>query len=218
VAGGVPKEKIHICGNFVNDFAEVPAAKQRYGLYLGRLSSEKGLSSLLAAARAVHELPLKIAGTGPLEEDLRRAVGQPGMDHIEIIGYVAGETKRRLIADALCTVVPSECYENFPLSVAESMALGTPVIASCIGGLPDLIEHGRTGLLFPAGDANALTECLRRISNKDADTCDMAANALVAARKRFSPQCHLDQLLEIYSDAIRDAKKTPSMQGQCVRL
>ncbi|OQW33591.1 MAG: hypothetical protein A4E19_04190 [Nitrospira sp. SG-bin1] len=218
VSTGIPGEKIRVCGNFVSDFAEGPATKQRYGLYLGRLSSEKGLATLLAAARSVPELPLKIAGAGPLEVDLRSAVGELGMNYVEFVGHVAGETKRRLIAEALCTVIPSECYENFPLSVAESLALGTPVIASRIGGLPDLIEHGRTGLLFPAGDAEALTECLRRIGNKEADTCNMAANALVSARERFSPQRHLDQLLEIYSDAIRNAQKAPNMQGQCVRL
>jgi len=203
IAAGVPKEKIRICGNFVRDFAEAPAAKQRYALYLGRLSSEKGLSTLLAAARSVPELPLKVAGTGPLELDLRRAVGEPGMSHVEVVGHVAGETKRRLIAEALCTVMPSECYENFPLSAAESLALGTPVIASRMGGLLELIEHGRTGLLFPAGDVGALAECLRKMSRSASSTYEMAANALLTARERFSPQCHLDQLLDIYSDAVR---------------
>jgi glycosyltransferase involved in cell wall biosynthesis len=140
------------------------------------------------------------------------------MNHVEVVGYVAGEAKRRLITEALCTVVPSECYDNFPVSVVESLALGTPVIASRMGGLPELVEHGRTGLLFPAGDAEALAECLRQISQKEANTCEMAANALVTARERYSPERHLAQLLEIYIDAIRDAKKTPSMQGQCVRL
>lgn len=214
---GVPAEQIRVCGNFVSDFAEAPVAKKRYGLYLGRLSSEKGLATLLAAARVVHELPLKIAGTGPLEEHLRRVVGQPGMDHIEIIGHVAGETKRRLIAEALCTVVPSECYETFGLSAAESLALGTPVIASRIGGLPDLIDHGRTGLLFPAGDAEALAECLRRISDSEAGTYEMAVNALARARERFTPQRHLEQLLEIYRDAIGGARKISNTQEQCVQ-
>ncbi len=215
VAAGVPNEKIRICGNFVDDFAEAPVAKQCYALYIGRLSSEKGLSTLLAAVRSVPELPLKIAGTGPLEVDLRRAIGEPAMDHIELIGHVTGETKRRLIAEALCTVVPSEWYENFPLSVVESLAFGTPVIASRIGGLPDLIEDGRTGLLFPAGDVEALVKCLRRISHEAADTHEMAANALVTARERFSPQRHLEQLLEIYQDAVRGYRRTPSPYGQC---
>jgi len=218
VAGGVPKEKIDICGNFVSDFADVPSAKRHYALYLGRLSSEKGLSTLLAAARLVPELPLKIAGTGPLEADLRREVGEPGMNHVELVGHVTGEVKRRLIAEALCTIVPSECHENFPLSLVESLALGTPVIASWMGGLPDLIEHGRTGLLFQAGDAEALAECLRRISDSEAGTYEMAVNALARARERFTPQRHLEQLLEIYRDAIGDARKISNTQEQCVQL
>lgn len=206
VVAGVPKEKIRICGNFVSDFAEAPATKQGYALYLGRLSAEKGLITLLTAARSVPELPLTIAGAGPLEADLRRAIGEPGLDHIDLVGHVAGETKRRLIAEALCTVVPSEWYENFPLSVAESMALGTPVIVSRIGGLPDLVEHGHTGLLFPPGDTVALAECLRRMSLRASDTCEMALNALATARERFSPERHLEQLLEIYNEAIGSSR------------
>jgi glycosyltransferase involved in cell wall biosynthesis len=217
MTGGVPKEKIHICGNFVNDFAEAPATKKRYALYLGRLSSEKGLATLLAAARLVPELPLKIAGTGPLEADLRRAVGEPGMNYVELVGHVTGEVKRRFIAEALCTIVPSECHENFPLSLVESLALGTPVIASRMGGLPDLIEHGCTGLLFQAGDAEALAECLRRISDSEAGTYEMAVNALARARERFTPQRHLEQLLEIYRDAIGDARKISNTHEQCVQ-
>jgi glycosyltransferase involved in cell wall biosynthesis len=202
MAGGVPAEKIRVCGNFVSDFAESPVAKKPYALYLGRLSSEKGLFTLIAAARSVPELPLKIAGTGPLEGDLRRAVREPGMEHIELIGHVSGESKRRLIAEALYTVVPSEWYENFPLSVVESLALGTPVIASRIGGLPELIKHEHTGLLFPAGDMRALAECLRRIIHQASDIGEMAANALATAREQFSPQRHLEQLLTIYADAV----------------
>lgn len=204
-AGGVSKKKIRICGNFVSDFAEAPAKKQSYALYLGRLSAEKGLPTLLAAARLVPELPLKIAGTGPLEDDLRRVVAEPGMGHIQVIGHVAGEAKRCLIAEALCTVVPSEWYENFPLSVVESLALGTLVIASRIGGLPELVEHDHTGLLFPPGDTTALAECLSRMSRREPDLRGMASNALAMARERFSPQRHLDQLLDIYNCAVRHA-------------
>lgn len=215
MAAGIPKEKIRVCGNFVSDFAEVPAAKKHYALYLGRLSAEKGLPTLLAAARLVPELPLKIAGTGPLELDLRQSIDEPGMDHIKLIGYIAGETKRHLIAEALCTVVPSEWYENFPLSVVESLALGTPVIASRIGGLPELIEDGHTGLLFPAGNVEVLAECLHRMSCSVSDTDEMAANALITARERFSPQRHFEQLFAIYTDTVADVGDAQSKRKQC---
>lgn len=202
VVAGLPKEKICICGNFVSDFADTTTTKERYALYLGRLSSEKGLTTLLNAARSVPELPIRIAGAGPLEDDLRRVIDEPGMHHIQLVGHVAGEAKRRLIAEALCMVTPSECYENFPLSVAESLAQGTPVIASHIGGLPDLIEHDHTGLLFPAGDSKALAECLSWMNSNPLRANEMAVNALDAARTRFSPQRHMDQLLEIYQEAL----------------
>lgn len=216
-AGGIPEEKIRVCGNFVNDFADAPAPKKGYALYMGRLSSEKGLTTLLAAARLVPELPLMIAGVGPLEAELHQAVRDPRMSHIEIVGYVAGERKRRLIAEALCMVVPSECHENFPLSLVESLALGTPVLASRMGGLPDLVEHGRTGLLFQAGDAGELAESLRWMSRNASSAYQMALNTLTVAQQRFSPQRHLDQLLEIYREVIRDARKTSDTQEQCVQ-
>lgn len=217
MAVGIPKNKIRICGNFVRNFAEAPAVKRPYALYIGRLSSEKGLFTLLAAARSVPELPIKIAGTGPLEVDLRQAIGEHRMHHIELLGHVTGEAKQRLITQALCTLIPSEWNENFPLAVVESLSLGTPVVASRIGGLPELIDHGHTGLLFPQGDTDSLTECLRRISRETSDTMKMATNALTTARDRFSPQRHLEQLLGIYSDAIREAKQDPGMRNDWTR-
>ena len=212
VAAGVPQEKIRLCGNFVSHFAVESAAKQPYALYIGRLSLEKGLMTLLAASRMVPELPIKIAGTGPLEGDLRRAISGPGMKHIELVGHVTGEAKHSLISEALCTLLPSEWYENFPLSVVESLALGTPVVASRIGGLPELVQQDHTGLLFPAGDKKALAECLRRISRRESDTDRMAAMALTTAQELFSPQRHFEQLLAIYSDVVREAGKTSRPQ------
>jgi glycosyltransferase involved in cell wall biosynthesis len=95
----------------------------------------------------------------------------------------------------------------------ESLALGTPVIASRVGGLPELIEHHRTGLLFPVGNVEALADCLRWMSRNASDAYEMSMNALVTARERFSPQRHLEQLLKIYDDTVSEFRKTQDMRS-----
>lgn len=202
VAGGIPREKIRICGNFVERFAEVPSAKASYILYLGRLSSEKGLWTLI---KAMHKVPaglvLKIAGKGPLDRELKEYVKIHALN-VEFLGFVAGSEKERLIAGAICTATPSECYENFPISVLESLALGTPVIASRIGGLPEMIEKGVSGELFTPGCADELAEVISRFVEKRGETNSMALGALDAARSRFGPENHIQGLISIYQEAI----------------
>ena len=119
-----------------------------------------------------------------------------------MVGHVTGETKRDLIARALVTVVPSECYEGFGLTAAESLALGTPVIASRIGGLPDLVDNGHTGLLFAPGNPAELAACMQNLGAGQEFAHELAMNGLVKARHEFSPRRHLGQLLHIYRDAV----------------
>lgn len=201
-AGGIPRERIRICGNFVERFAEAPSAKASYILYLGRLSSEKGLWTLI---KAMHKTPkgvmLKVAGAGPLEQALKDYVNSNALN-VEFLGFVAGSEKEQIIAGAICTVTPSECYENFPISVLESLALGAPVIASRIGGLPEMIEQGVSGELFTPGCADELAEAISRFVEKRDETNSMAAGALDAARSRFGPDTHIQGLISIYQEAI----------------
>jgi glycosyltransferase involved in cell wall biosynthesis len=200
-AGGVPREKIRVCGNFIGKFSEAPARKGNYALYIGRLSSEKGLGTLLSAFRRVPDLTLKIAGSGPMEAVLKQYVNENAMYNVEFIGFVAGGAKQRLIEEALCTIIPSEWYENFPMSVVESLACGTPVIASRIGGLPEMIEHNKTGLLFSPGDDEELVKCICKILACADFAKEMAAQTLEMARERFSPERHLAELLKIFEEA-----------------
>lgn len=199
-AGGVPGGKIRVCGNFVEKFFDAPSPKKSYILYLGRLSVEKGLRTLFTALRKVPGVRLKLAGIGPLEQELRGYVdANPGMD-VEFIGYVKGDDKERQVREAICTVMPSEWYENFPISVAESLAMGTPVVASRIGGLPEMIEHEQTGLLFTPGDAEELARCINRLVMNKATTERLAKNAVDSAARLFSAEVHYRQLMEIFRE------------------
>lgn len=202
--GGVPEDKVRICGNFHEKSIEFIAKKEPYILYLGRLSPEKGIRTLLKAMSSVPEtIFLKIAGSGPLEGELKDFVAHHPTLQVQFLGFVSGAEKERLIANALCSVVPSEWYENFPISVLESLAQGTPVIASRIGGLPELITHGTTGLLYEPGNAEALSQSITQLVNDPQEAQRMASAALESARTRFSPEVHLQELNAIYNECLQ---------------
>lgn len=169
-----------------------------YALYLGRLSAEKGVETLLAAqAEIADTVPLVIAGTGPLEQDLRSRYPKA-----HFLGYVSGEALSETIRNAAVIVIPSEWYENCPMSVLEAMAYGKPVIASDIGGIPELVRHGETGLLYPAGDAGTLKSHLLTMM-KDPDVRKTyGANARRTAETSFSLDQHNAELLRLYQNVI----------------
>ncbi len=135
-----------------------------YVLYFGRFSEEKGTRTLLEACKELPDIPFVFAGTGPLEE----LVDQ--VPNVENRGFVSGEALHSLIAGARFSVYPSEWYENCPFSVMESQMYGTPVLASDLGGAPELVQAGYTGDLFRGGDAQELTEHIRDLWN-DPELC-----------------------------------------------
>ncbi len=147
------REKAEVFGTAAD--GERPAGD--YVLYFGRYAEEKGTLTLLEACRALPEIPFVFAGTGPLEGRVNQA------PNVENRGFVAGEELRRLIAGARFSVYPSEWYENCPFSVMESQMYGTPVLASDLGGAPELVQPGRTGDLFRGGDAQELTEHIKEL-------------------------------------------------------
>ncbi|MDE6901639.1 MAG: glycosyltransferase [Lachnospiraceae bacterium] len=147
------REKAEVFGAAID--GDRPAGD--YVLYFGRYAEEKGTLTLLEACRALPEIPFVFAGTGPLEGRVNQA------PNVENRGFVAGEKLRRLIAQARFSVYPSEWYENCPFSVMESQMYGTPVLASDLGGAPELVQPGRTGDLFRGGDVQELTEHIKEL-------------------------------------------------------
>ena len=121
-----------------------------YVVYFGRFSQEKGIGTLLEACRSLPQIPFIFAGSGPLEKQVDE------ISNISNVGFLNGEKLFALIRGARFSVIPSECYENCPFSVMESISCGTPVIGSRIGGIPELIEEGKTGELFTPGDVKSL--------------------------------------------------------------
>ena len=136
--------------NFVDRISYEKAEKKDYVLYFGRFSREKGIDTLIQVCKALPEIPFIFAGTGPLEEEIA------GVHNIQNVGFQRGQALETLIREARFSICPSEVYENCPFSVMESQMYGTPVLGANIGGIPELIEPGKTGELFESGNAAQL--------------------------------------------------------------
>ena len=161
-ANGIPSEKMVHLVNFsrMNEQLNSSIEKEDYVLYFGRISVEKGIRTLISVAKKLQHIRFVFVGTGPLVNELRF------IDNIEYLGFKTGKELNSLIMKAMFSIYPSEWYENSPLSVIESQALGTPVIAAKIGGIPELISND-TGLLFNSGDPIDLEEKINVLYNND---------------------------------------------------
>jgi len=214
IDAGIPRSHVQVLGNFISEGVGAVPKKGNYILYLGRLSREKGIHTLLDAWEHIEGVVLKIAGNGPLFNEIENRVVHMGRDKVQLLGHVTGNDKHELIKGAMCMVVPSEWYENFPISVVEAMSFGTPVVVSRIGGLPELVNDGVSGLVFEPGDSNALTQSLHEIISDRSKAARLAENALSLARDELGPEKHFNGLINIYSHAIHDNKKIKMTEDQ----
>jgi len=166
----IPAEKIQVLHNFI-DAEKFNAADSKIGdyfLYFGRLAKEKGVDLLIDALAANPNEKLKIVGNGPEESNLKSKIQNLKLaDRAELLGHKSGEELIRLIANAKAIIIPSRWPENMPYSLLEAMALGKTVVAARIGGLPELIEHGKNGFLFTPGDSESLSQQLQAVNNSD---------------------------------------------------
>jgi glycosyltransferase involved in cell wall biosynthesis len=195
---GVPRDRLLHIRNFVNFATHKPQYDDgRYALFVGRLSKEKGVLTLLAAVENL-DVPVRIVGDGPLKSEYEGFVAERKMKHVTFEGYKSGDNLKRLYENAAFLVIPSEWYENAPMTVLEAYAYGKPVIGSRIGGIPEMIDHGRTGLLFAMGDAGWLTECIRKLW-LDKSLCRQMGHATHdKVEREFSSEVHYEHLMEVY--------------------
>jgi glycosyltransferase involved in cell wall biosynthesis len=197
---GLPAGKITHIPNFI----DVRHYRPQYApgdafLYFGRLSREKGLATLLKAA-AGSKSKLLIAGTGPQKEGLERLAGQLGVE-AQFLGYLRGEPLHAAIRSARAVVLPSEWYENAPLSILEAYALGKPVVGARVGGIPELVREGETGYCFESGNAEALGNTLNRMSALAAEEVAVLGRAGRAwVESEFTPERYLARVQALYGE------------------
>jgi glycosyltransferase involved in cell wall biosynthesis len=169
-----------------------------YGLYVGRMSSEKGIDVLLRALKDAGDPPFKIAGDGPVLEDLKQLAKQLELEKTEFLGRLARPDVITVLQGSRFVALPSLWDENAPLAALEAMALGRPLLVTATGGLIELVENGE-GLVCPVGDVAALAAAIRELSTDDERCRELGHQALIRARREFRPEVHLHRLEEAYA-------------------
>jgi glycosyltransferase involved in cell wall biosynthesis len=196
VEGGLPADRIAVKPNFLHPDPGPGRGDGGFALFVGRLSVEKGIQPLLRAWEGIDDVPLRIVGDGPLAPLVREA--DAGAGHVRWLGRLPQEEVQRLLGEARCLVVPSRWYEGFPRVVVEAFARGTPVVASRLGGLAEIVDEGRTGRLFRPDDAEDLARAVRSIVAGDG-----ALRAAVRAEfeARYTAEASYRTLMRIYAEA-----------------
>ncbi len=173
--------------NFIDKPEWKVIKKKDYVLYFGRFSEEKGIGTLLQAVKELPEYRFIFAGTGPLAVELNK------VNNITNVGFKTGVELETLIREAQFSIYPSEWYENCPFSVMESQMYGTPVLGANIGGIPELIQIGRTGELFESGNIEELKSRIKEMydkSNEYSKNCQYV--------EYDNTEAYVEKLMKIY--------------------
>lgn len=171
-------------------------SKDKYVLYFGRLSEEKGLDIFLEVCKALPEIPFVIAGSGPMEEQCKN------IPNVDFVGFKVGEELNQLIADAYISVYPSIWYENCPLSVLESEMLGTPVLASKLGGIPELILENETGVLIEKLTVDGMKNQIAQLYKAEEKVEYMSRKCLENRENLVTLDEYCNFLVEIYGKMV----------------
>jgi glycosyltransferase involved in cell wall biosynthesis len=194
------RKPIETIPNFINPEQFHPSYDpENYFLFAGRLVRTKGILTLLEAMRSVKTTAeLRIAGSGELEEELRAYARAYGLNNVRFVGHLNTEQLTRTMQRALFTVVPSEWYENYSMTVIESLACGTPVIGATIGGIPEQVRDGVNGLLFESGNAAQLAEKLQYLLDRRELAIEMGRAGRRQTETINGPAAHYEQTMRVY--------------------
>ena len=187
-----------------------------YFVYAGRIERIKGISTLIEAIRdneGLHGVELRVAGDGALRESLEQETKKAGLSGVRFLGRLPPEELGPLVQGASCVVVPSEWYENAPMSILEAFAWGKPVIASRIGGIPELVTEGRTGLLFEPGNAADLARAMAQLLVKPGLAAELGRNARGYVEMKHGADRHYEGLMALY-EAARHAQPAGSPERE----
>ena len=197
IAGGLPAERIVVKPNFLMHDPGEGRHTGGFALFVGRLSAEKGLTTLLDAWKRLEApIPLRVVGTGPLEPVFREPT-----PNVEWLGHAPAERVLELMRDATLLVFPSECYENCPITLLEAFACGLPTVASGHGAMVEMVRTPDMGLHFRPGDAEHLAEVLSKALADEERLATMGRAARREFEARYSPRANLPQILAIYDRA-----------------
>lgn len=199
ISHGVPEKRVHLLRNFVGEptvSEHRPSNAKPYVLFLGRITPEKGIGDVVALANRMPGLSIKVAG-GMLGSPV---VEWPG--NVEFLGQVSPADAQSLLRGASCLLFSSRWFEMCPMVLLEAMRFRTPVVATAIGGIPELITHGERGLLYAPGDIAALQSCISRVLQAGGLREALVENAYRYVLTAHSPQTHYEQLIGVYGRVV----------------
>ena len=198
---GLSGDRIVVKPNFVDpDPDRVRRGPGSYALFVGRLSPEKGLDTIIEAWKRIPELPIRIVGTGPMESALRAQVAAAGLERrVEFLGRRTATEVAELLLDARMVVFPSIWYETFGRVAIEAFAAGVPVIASRLGSLAEIVTDGVTGLHFRPGDAEDLAAKVRWAEAHPDEWTRMGERARSGFESQYTAARNYERLMEIYA-------------------
>lgn len=198
---GVATGKISVLHNFVNvNHFKQSFVEGNYFVYFGRVEKLKGMFTLIYAFEELNDIPLYIIGEGEAMEEISCYIASKSIKNIWLLGYKKGKELHSYVENARAVIIPSEWYENCPLSVLEAFAIGKPIIGSNIGGIPELINHEEDGYIFEAGNYKELKHYVLKLSTDSKLSIAMGKKGFHKIKSHFNPEIHLTQLLKIYSN------------------
>ena len=192
---------ISLIDNFKNNYQNTitsASRQEKYILYVGRLEEIKGVKTLLEAVKGT-DLLLKIVGSGNAQDDLKTQQETEGINNVQFLGFKNKNEVFELINNSLYGVCPSEWYENFPFSIAETFLFSKPVIGSNIGGIPELVINGETGFLFESGNIDQLKNKLLQLWNNELSVELMGENARIHAYNLYNFETHWSKINSLIS-------------------
>lgn len=203
IEGGLPPERLIVKPNFAVDRGG-SSEREDYVVFIGRLSKEKGLFTLLNAWRDLRNIPLIIIGTGPLYQQLYEMIENENLDNIKMVGQLANADAIEIIKRARFLVFPTELYETFGRVIVEAYCAGLPVVASRIGAVAELVRDSETGLQFTPGDAAELAAKVRWLWNHPEESKHIGRNARKDYEQKYTPERNYQMLMDIYRRALEN--------------
>jgi glycosyltransferase involved in cell wall biosynthesis len=208
IESGLPAQKVKIKPNFVDPDPKERTETGEYALFVGRLSPEKGLITMIDAWRRLHyPVPLRIVGDGPMRAQLELESAKVPHSNIKFEGAIPRESVFEAIKRARFLILPSEWYECFPMTLVEAFACGTPCIASAIGSLEEIVEDGRNGLLFEPRNAQDLADKVEQAWSSPEMTRQMGREARKSFENIYTAEQNYVRLMDIYSETLAGRQK-----------
>lgn len=208
IQAGLPASKLTVKPNFVDSEPCSGSHAGGYALFVGRLVEEKGIITLLQAFAQTKDIPLRIVGDGPMRQNVERYIHQHAPSNVSYAGSVDRYEIKRLMRAAHFLIFPSIWYEGFPLTIAESYSCGTPIVASRLGAMQEIVHDGHTGLHFAPGDPIDLAQKTKWAWENPRKMRQMGLAARAEFEAKYTAEKNYEMLIAIYKSVISDKKQT----------